>query len=229
MSVKLNTDVIQSSESVELLGITINNKLDFDQHTQRLCSKANQKLHALARISKYLCKDKLKIIMKTFIESQFNYCPLIWMFHSRTLNNKINRIHERALRIIYKDDTLTFSELLAADNAVTTHERNLQRLAIEMYKAKNNLSPIIVQDLFPRQNDVYDLRYKRTFETSKVRTVHFGTETVRYRGPKIWELVPNDIKEATTLSGFKNKIKMWKPQGCTCRLCRTYVHNLGFL
>ena len=229
MSVKLNTDVIQSSESVELLGITINNKLDFDQHTQRLCSKANQKLHALARISKYLCKDKLKIIMKTFIESQFNYCPLIWMFHSRTLNNKINKIHERALRIIYKDDTLTFSELLATDNAVTTHERNLQRLAIEMYKAKNNLSPIIVQDLFPRQNDVYDLRYKRTFETSKVRTVHFGTETVRYRGPKIWELVPNDIKEATTLSDFKNKIKMWKPQGCTCRLCKMYIHNLGFL
>ena len=118
MSVKLNTDVIQSSESVELLGIKINNKLDFDQHTQRLCSKANQKLHALARISKYLCKDKLKIIMKTFIESQFNYCPLIWMFHSRTLNNKINRIHERALRIIYKDDTLMFSEMLATDNAV---------------------------------------------------------------------------------------------------------------
>ena len=86
--------------------------------------------------SKYLCEDKLKIIMKTFIQSQFNYCPLVWMFHSRTLNNKINKLHERALKIVYKNDKLTFDELLELDNSVTVHHRNLQKLAIEMYKVK---------------------------------------------------------------------------------------------
>ena len=102
--------------------------------------KGNQKLHALARISKYLSKDKLKIILKTFIISQFNYCPLTWMFHDRTLNNKINRLHERALRLPYDDDNSSFQELLNLDNSMTIHHRNLHKLATEMYKTKNNTS-----------------------------------------------------------------------------------------
>ena len=98
--------------------------------------KGNQKLHALARISKYLNEDKLKFLMKTFIQSQFNYCPLVCMFHNRTLNNKINKLHERALRIVYSNGELTFPELLDKVNSLTIHQRNLQRLAIEMYKIK---------------------------------------------------------------------------------------------
>ena len=74
--------------------------------------------------------------MKTFIDSQFNYWPLIWMSHNRTLHNKINRLHERALRIVYRNDELTFNELLDLDNTVTTHHRNLQRLATLMFKVK---------------------------------------------------------------------------------------------
>ena len=76
-----------------------------------------------------------------------------------------------------------------------------------MYRVKNNLSHSIVQDLFPQQNNVYDFRYKRSFETSKVRTVHYGTETVRHRGPKTWELVPEEIKISKSLSQFKANIK----------------------
>ena len=63
------------------------------------------------------------------------------MFHSRNLNNKINKIHQRSLRIVYNDDTSSFDELLRKDNSVSIHHRNIQALAIEMYKAKNNLSP----------------------------------------------------------------------------------------
>ena len=103
--------------------------------------KGNQKLLALARISKYLSHNKLKLLMKTFIESQFNFCPLLWMFHIRTLNNKINKLHERALRIVYRNDDLTFQELLDKDGTITIHDRNQQKLAIEMFKVKKNLSP----------------------------------------------------------------------------------------
>ena len=78
--------------------------------------------------------------MKTFIESQFNYCSLIWMFHSRTINNKINRLHERALRIVYSDFKSSFEGLLMKDNSFSIHERNIQSLAIEIYKFLNVLS-----------------------------------------------------------------------------------------
>ena len=83
---------------------------------------------------------KRRIVMKTFIESQFNYCPLIWMFHSRTINNKINRLHERALRIVYSDFKSTFEGLLRKENFFPIHERNIQSLATEIYKFLNGLS-----------------------------------------------------------------------------------------
>ena len=229
ISLTLGNESIEASNTVELLGIKLDKSLNFIEHVSDLIKKGNQKLHALARISKYLNQDKLKIIMTTFIQSQFNYCPLTWMYHNRTLNNKINKLHERALRIVYKNENLTFQELLAIDNSKTIHQRNLQRLATEMYKVKNNISPLPMQELFTEHANVHDLRNKRSWNIPNVRTVHYGTETIRYRGPKTWGLVPTEIKGSKSLREFKLRIKDWKPEGCTCRLCITYIHNLGFI
>ena len=104
--IKIGDDEIIGSTSIKLIGITIDNKLNFNEHVTKICKKANQKLHALARIAKYLNTDKLKIIIKSFIESQFNYFPLEWMFHSRMLNNKINKLQEMALKIVSKNRNL---------------------------------------------------------------------------------------------------------------------------
>ena len=92
--------------------------------------------------------DKREILLNSFITAQFNYCPLIWMCHGRTLNNKINRIHERALRIVYNDYKSNFKKLLERDHSFTIHERNVQYLSIEAYKVKNGLSPVIINDVF---------------------------------------------------------------------------------
>ena len=229
VSVNLGTENITCSSSVNLLGIQIDDKLDFNEHVSKLCKKGNQKLHALARISKFLNKDKLKLIMRTFITSQFNYAPLTWMFHSRTLNNKINRLHERALRLVYEDEKLSFQELLDLDNSMTIHHRNIQKLAIEMYKIKNNLSPLPMKKLFHENTNTYELRNKRFWEPSNVRTVHYGAETISYRGPNTWDIVPQNIKDSLSLGEFKNKIKLWKPNDCACRLCKIFVPHLGFL
>ena len=85
--------------------------------------------------------------MKVFIFSQFGYCPLIWMFHSRTLNNKINRLHEQALRLVYQDHNLTFEELLRKDGSFTIDQRNIQKLAMEMYKIKHDFSQLYEFDI----------------------------------------------------------------------------------
>ena len=229
VSVKLGNETITTSNSVKLLGVIIDKNLNFTDHVSNLYKKGNQKLHALARISQYLTEDKLKIIMKTFITSQFNYAPLTWMFHNRTLNNKINKLHERALRIVYKNNELTFQEMLEKDNSVMIHHKNLQKLASEMYKIKNKISPIPMQELFTEKTHQYDLRDENTWEIDNLRTVKYGSDTIRNMGPKTWELVPNDIKESTSLTQFKSEIKNWAPKKCTCRLCKTYIYNLGFL
>ena len=100
---KIHDSIITSSSSEELLGVLIDSELTFHDHITRLCSKANQKLSALARVSKYLTLPKRRLLMSSYITSQFNYCPLVWMIHNRKLNKKINKVHERALRIVYGD------------------------------------------------------------------------------------------------------------------------------
>ena len=99
--------------------------------------------------------------MKAFIESQFSYCPLAWMMHSRTANNRINGIHERALRLTYSDYLSSFDKLLEKDKSFTIHERNLQRLATEIYKIINNLSPTFMNELFNDSLNPYDMRKKQ--------------------------------------------------------------------
>ena len=227
--INVEDEVIECENSVKLLGVTIDNKLTFKDHVSNICKKASQKLHVLARISNYMSQDKLRVLMKAFIESQFGYCPLIWMFHSRTLNNRINRLHERALRLVYKNSHLTFENLLHKDNSFTIHHRNLQKLAIEIYKVENNLSPALMSDIFKFRDIPYNLRNMNPFLSTNVKTVYNGTETISFRGPKTWALVPDEIKNVTSLSAFKSKIKQWKPKGCTCRLCKTYIQHIGFI
>ena len=186
------------------------------------------------RVSKYMSTEKLRLLMKTFIETQFNYCPLVWMFHSRKLNKRINRLHERALRVAYKNDNLTFQQLLEKDNSFTIHERNLQKLATLMYQVKHKMCPQPVQDIFAHNSHATELRSseKDVLEDlvlPKARTVNYGIETLRFRGPVIWNLIPDEIKMSETLESFKDKIGNWKPQGCKCRLCKEYIPNLGYI
>ena len=91
------------------------------------------------------------------------------------------------------------------------------------------MSPIIMENIFKTTPNNYNLRNDRIWETHNVHTVNYGTETLTYRGPKTWEMLPGNLKNAKSLTEFKNKIKTWKPEGCACRLCKTYIPNLGFL
>ena len=214
--------LLQNEKMVKLLGVTIEDKIAFEKHVNTLLKKGNQKLHGLMRASRYMNKEKLRILMKAFIESQFKYCSLVWMFHSRHINNRINRLQERALRVVYKDENCTFEELLEKDNSFTVHERNLQKLALLMFKVKHNLCPKPVQEIF-KQNENGD------WVIPKIRTENYGKETLRYRGPITWNLLPLEIKSAKTLKSFEEQIVKWKPRNCTCRLCKTYVKNVGFI
>ena len=124
--VNIGTSQIKNSDCERLLGIDIDCKLSFENHINQICSKARAKIKTLARIAPFLNKRKRKLLMSAFFKSQFSYCPLSWMFHSRTLNNKINRLHERCLRIIYNDNTSSFTDLLEIDNSVSVYHRNMQ-------------------------------------------------------------------------------------------------------
>ena len=145
--------------------------------------------------------------MKAYITSQFGYCPLVWMFHSSSLNNNINSWHERALKITYGDRSSSFENLLKKDNSVSIDHRNIQALATEMFKAKDNIAPEIMKKLFAPKMSSYDLRNNDSFKRRRVNSVWHGTESVSDLGPKVWDLVPNEIQKSESLNGFKFKIK----------------------
>ena len=125
---------IINSDKEKLLRVIIDKHLKFESHIKNFYSKARQKLYALCRFSLYMRLYQRRMIMQSLIISQFGYCTLIWMNHNRSLNNNINRIHEKALRIVYRDKKSNFKELLQKDNSVTVHVKNLQVLVTEMYK-----------------------------------------------------------------------------------------------
>ena len=143
------------------------------------------------------------------------------MCHSRKLNNKINAIHERALRITHGDRESSFQQLLEKDN--------LQVLATEMFKISGNLCRELLNDIFLKRTNPYNLRKNDTFYSQQAHSVYHGTEYLSFLGPKIRESVPLEIKESEILDIFKNKIKQWIPLQCPCRLCLTYLPQIGFL
>ena len=162
------------------------NKLKFDKHIENICQKANRKLNALARVTSYVELSERCILMNAFFQAQFNYCPVIWMFHSRSLNNKINRLHERCLRIIYNDKRSTFEELLAKDNSVSVHHNNIHVIAIEMYKVVNAISLEIMNEVFKlREETHYHLRHNTQLLVDPVISVFNGSESASYLGHKI--------------------------------------------
>ena len=188
-------DKIWESQKEKLLGVIIDRNLNFKNHVSDICSRANRKLTALGRLSKLLSLEKKRNLMKSFVESQFAYCPLIWMFHNRELNTKINKIQERSLRMVYVNDTSTYEELLRMDGSVSVHYRNIQTLAIEMYKSKYNLSTDILNNLF--SENIYTgpvLRSHLEFNLPRVNTVRYGHDSLRYLGAKIWCLVPEQTR-----------------------------------
>ena len=116
---------IIETHCVKLLGVLIDSKLTFNDHLNLICKKAARKINALARQCAILPFHKRKLLMQAFFNSLFASSPLVWMFHSREINNKINKLHYRPLRIGYRDEISTFEELLKKDGSLTIHHRNL--------------------------------------------------------------------------------------------------------
>ena len=153
VKIKIENFDITNSKSEKLLEVKFDNKLFFDDHISELCKKASRKIHALSRVASYMNISKKCILMNAFFKSKCSYCPLVWMCHSRANNDKINRLHESFLRIIYSDKQSPFKTLLERDGSVSVHSQNLQILATEMYKIKNGLPPLTVTELFEQRNE----------------------------------------------------------------------------
>ena len=165
-----------------------------------LCKKTNKKLRALARATPYMTNEKRKLLINSFFNAQLKCCSLIWMLHSRCNNNKIKHLHEKCLKLIYCDKNPSYEELLEKDGSVSTHRRNTQDLAIEMHKVRNQLASMIIANAFTTvPENHYNPRNYNGFRFPFARTVYHGTESISYLGPKVWAIVPIELRNAQSL------------------------------
>ena len=226
--IKIGGNIVKESKKGKLLGITFDNNITMKDHIKCICKQASNKLYALARISSYLDECKRKVLLKSFILSQFNYCPIIWMYCQRQSNNLINRIHERALRIAYNDYLSNFDALLEKDNAITIHERNIQALAIEIYKTVHHLSPDLMTEIF-KPNQQHHSSRNRSLSYPNPRTVIYGLDTFGYKGSRMWGKIPLEIQNADSVTSFKNNLEQISENLCDCNICKSYIQNLGYI
>ena len=154
----------------------------------------------------------LRLIRKAFIESQFSYCPLVWMFHSRTLNNRIwltaymNGIYALSIRITNLSLMNFYTRTIPLVSII-----GLTKACYGNVQSLYDLSPSLVKSILPTREIPYNLGNCNPFKSTNIHTVCKETETISFRGPKIWSLVPDNLKHAKSLSEFKTKIRDWEP------------------
>ena len=160
--------------------------------------------------------------MKTFVKSKFNHFPLICMFHSRRLNNKINNVHEKALKVISSDQILRFQELLHKEASSSVHHRNIETLAVEIYKRIHGILPAVMGEVFKINRTLpYNLRIHNGFSSVVPKTVEYGPEKIFFFSSKSQDFSPRTDKKISCLEVFKSKIRK-----CKTRLSMSAMQNL---
>ena len=214
-NLKIGSITIKESDEVELLGITTDKALNL-KNIENLCRTAQYKFHALRRIRKYLTLDKAKLLGNAFIDSQFNYAPLIWMFCHKATYSKMQKIHHKSLKVIYQSDTC-YDDLLQLSNSMSLHQRHL-RLFTEIYNSTGTLNLQVMWSYFKYREVPYNLSRGPVLLIPPARSTIYGTNFVHFLGSLIWNRLPNLIKSSRSVSEFQNFIKEIGNIDCGCMI-----------
>ena len=197
---------IKSEETVKLLGVTLDYKLNFDPHISNLCKKAAAQLNVLKRLKSFIGFAEKEVLVQSFVYSNFNYCPLVWYFSSSKSLQKIERIQERALRFLYNDHKSSYNDLLIRSKKCPMQVARQRTLCIEIFKTIKNLNPSFMQSIFISRTSKHPSRNPNNLNHFRPNQVTFGSKSLKAIGPQIWDYLPNEIKSADNLNSFKRLI-----------------------
>ena len=186
-SLYIDDRILKPEPHVKILGVFLNDKLSFYQHVNIICAKAARQLNALARISMYLNISSRSLLYNSFVRSNFIFCAMVRHFYGKTNNNKIEKIQERALRIIDRDYESSYEDLVSAAVAPTMLTRRLRVVLLEVFKSMNMLNSDYLNDMFVKIKDGnYSFRNTRKLLQPKKKTITFGLRSIAYLGAKLW-------------------------------------------
>ena len=206
---KVENDLIIATQSINILGVEVDNKLNFSSHIDQLCQQAGKQTNALKRIKYHLDKECKILIYNSYISSNYNYCPVVWMFTWKLNIDKLEKSNKRAIRFVTNDYESTYETLCRDQKFINIHARCIKAVAIQMYKIKHQTAPDYLVELFNEREINYSIRNHDKFTLPNFDTITFGRKSFKYYGAKLWNNLPIEIKDSVSLSNFKTAITTW--------------------
>ena len=218
---KINIDgeIINSKETVKLLGVTLDNRLDFDPHISNICKKATTQINVLQGLKLFIGFKEKTVLVQSFISSNFEYCLLVLYFLSSKSLQNIEKLQDRALRFLYNDHTSSYNDLLSKSDRCTMLISLQRALCIEIFKTFKKLNPPFMQKVFKLRASCYSLRNPNDLAHIRPNQTIFGSNSLMSIGPQIWNNLPSEMKSAENLKTIRRLIKNWDGSSCRCSAC----------
>lgn len=215
----LNVDAVRISPSKEmkLLGVTIDQNLNFSTHINNISCQAAKQINVLSRLSPFLSLQCRIRILDAFILSNLSYCCLAYHNCSITDARKLEKLFKRALRTTFLDFSSSYSELLINANKPSCYVSRLQVMLLTVYKIVNNMCPPISKDFFESRVTSYSLRNSQVLIQPAFNTIRHGYKSLRYQGSVLWNGLPDNVK-LLDVDDFKSHVRNWRPV-CHCGNC----------
>jgi hypothetical protein len=200
-----NVEIIVE-QSIDLLGISIDNRLKFDKQITNICKKVNSQLAVLRRLKRFIPTDAKLLLYNGFIRPYMQYCGTVWHHCSKRNSNKLEKLNERVLRVVYSDYNHNYASILKQGHLQTLYTYRQHNICTLVFKALNGRAPSYISDmLLPRLSGT-NLRGLNNLRVPKVKTTINGLDSFSYMAPHLWNQLDDGIKSADTLSIFKRKI-----------------------
>ena len=196
---------LHRDNTLKILGVTLDDKLNFKTHIRNICQKASRQINALKRISKFLNKQCRMHVYKSFVCANFNYCPVVWMFCGKTNLGKLERLQVRALSTILLDKSLSYDDLLKKSGQLSVRTNLIRLLSIEVFKCVRGINPSYLNDMFTEPSSCYDFRNPSRLLQPQFNTYTFGYKSFRYFGSKVWNLLPSNLKRCDNIHAYRKE------------------------
>ena len=168
-----------------------------------------------------MSEERRLLDFKSFIRSNFNYCPIIWHFCSKVNTEKLEKLQYRGLKIVYNCYESSYEELLTRANLPTLHVGRLRTIALETYKCINNFAPKYIRDLINLKQSSYSFRYENTLQIPTVRTVAYGQKSFRFEAARVWNGLPNELRKVSAFKDFERLVCTWTGPKSNCAVCHS--------
>ena len=208
-SMKVKDTEVHATKSIDILGVELDRNLNFDIHINKICNQTGKQINALKRMKHNLDKKCKTIIYNSYINSNFNYCQVAWMFTSKTNLDKLEKTDKRALKLMTDDNDMDYESMCKQLKQLSIHKRCIKQVAIQMYKINRNIGPQYLQNLFTVRESNYDMRDDNLFNIPNFMTITYGKKSLKYYGAKLWSSIPIEYKSLDSITRFKPAVHAW--------------------